>query len=312
MSKYTDLRAYRLALKLRTPKTILVEGVTDKAVISRFLLERNYSEGNYSQYMIDEVSIVSDEEKLSRVGSRDKVLLIAQEFAAEKDKLICLVDREWDGVNFESIENSSFDQSMDCALLTRGHSIENYWFNSSALISFLMQNNSSDLSLQYLEGLKERFEEILYFAASFSLAAKDASVINRCSDLITASDVEWVGGSFIAKDAFSVKLGLRGVSVDMLSLMSEKALYVRSLPKGLLQWICHGHLGEEAIRACSASIAVEYGVNATVVNSIERGNRQGKLQHDASYIASCDIGQLEPLGQILSWVRGESVSDSSC
>lgn len=302
MSKYKDIQSYKLAVKLRTPKTILVEGTSDKTVISRFLLGRAYTDGNLEPYLIDDASMISNEGNLSGIGNRDKVLLIAKEMSSDNHKINCLVDREWDGVDFKNLSNSILDQKSDHALFTKGHSIENYWFDSSALTNFLLQSHPTELSYSYLEQLENRFINILRFAASYSIAAKESSTINKLSDILESTDIEWNGNEYTAKDNLNKKLMARNSQVDIASLTNKQSEASKDIPLETLKWICHGHLGEEAIRVCSANLAAEYGASISTISAIERGNKQVKLQHDASHITNYDLKQLEPLGNLLSWV----------
>lgn len=303
MSQYKDINSYKLAVRLRSPKTILVEGSSDKTVISRFLLGRAFKEGKSGPYLIDDVTMISDEGMLSGLGNRDKVILIAKEMSTEKNKINCLADREWDGVDFNNLKNSEFNLESEHALFTKGHSIENYWFCSPALTDFLLQSHPTELSPQYLEDLEKRFPHILCFAASYSIAAKEASVINKCSDLLEHSDIEWNGAQYTLKNSATNKLTQRNSHVDIATLTNKQSETSKNTPHEILKWICHGHLGEEAIRVCSAHLAAEHGACNTTISAIERGNRQGKLQHDASHITNYDLEQLEPLGHLLSWIR---------
>lgn len=303
MSQYKDISSYQLAVKLRTPKTILVEGVTDKAVLSRYLVGSNFSEKVQSQFLIDEVAIIGNDPALSGLGNRERLLATADVLKQGCEKIKFLADREWDDVDVNAVDESSFSQVCDVVLRTKGHSIENYWFEERALVHFLLHVHAANVNVDFLEGVRSRFRDFLILSASYSLAAKESGCITRCGGMIAAEDIEWTGGEYKARESLQAKAIQRGITDDLPHIMEGLRPKVEIIAPDLLRWICHGHLGEEAIRACAANLAIEKGVPAVTATAIERGHQREKLLHDASYISGLDAESLEPLGEILRWVR---------
>lgn len=305
MSQYKDISSYKLAIKLRTPKTVLVEGITDKLVLSRFLMGRNHSENNLSNFLIDDVSIIGNDATLSGLGNRDRVLAVATELNNDQDKINFLVDREWHNIDINAVTKTCFEQNNQTALFTKGHSIENYWFDPLALSNFLILEHAQSIKNEFLTELKNRFEEFLRFSASYSIAVKDASALTKCGGMISADDIEWNGQSYKPKATIVNKSQQRGIADDICQLMENNRQQIEAIQPDLLQWICHGHLGEEAIRSCAANLAFEFGINENTARCIERGKHREKLQHDAIYMTDYDLTKLEPLGDLLRWVRNE-------
>lgn len=301
MSKYKDISSYRLAIKIRSHKTILVEGVSDKSVISHFLLSRNYRDSHQSDYFVDDASIVKQDDALYGLGNKSKALAIIS--AINNPKLSGIIDREWDNIDLTALDESHFIQNMNNVYLTKGHSIENYWFDVDASVSFLIKAFPIAVHQDYLQAILSSFPSILRFAAAYSLTAKDASIINRSSELISHSDILWNNGDFLLQDDFNSKLAERGVNYAFSMDCNSRYLQLVASNQALLKWICHGHLGEEAIRSCLAAVALANGIAQTTVADIERGKKSEKFSHDSEYVCSQDLHCIDPLDKILEWVR---------
>lgn len=301
MSKYKDISSYRLAIKIRSHKTILVEGISDKSVISHFLLSRNYRDSHQSDYFVDDASIVKQDDALYGLGNKSKALAIIG--AINNPKLIGIIDREWDNVDLNDLDESHFIQNINNVYLTKGHSIENYWFDVDASISFLIKAFPTTIDQDYLQAISSSFPSILRFAAAYSLTAKDASIITRSSELISHSDILWNNGDFLLQEDFNNKLAERGVNYPFSTDCNNRYLQLIASNQPLLKWICHGHLGEEAIRSCLAAVALANGIDQTTVTEIERGKKNEKFSHDSEYVCSQDLHCVDPLDKILEWVR---------
>src|SRR5690242_20019632 len=100
MTPYS-LAAYKLAINLRSSKTILVEGSTDKKVLKRLFLQHQLDHSVKVNCLIDEISIISDE-MLSGKGNKEKIELVAAELKSQATKLNWLVDREWEGIDLDN------------------------------------------------------------------------------------------------------------------------------------------------------------------------------------------------------------------
>lgn len=300
MSQYKDLASYSLLVRIRSHKTVLVEGVTDKQILSSFFLTHSLSENGSNKVLIDDVSIIADA-TLAGLGHKQKALQIASAFHPNHDKLSCLVDREWDGVDFNNLANTQARPYIH-ALTTKGHSIENYWFHADALISFLIQIHADKIGKNYLILIADNFSKILEFAAAYSLSAKNAAIISRAYDLIAADSIDWNGHSFILNQTINTALANRQVSIDFASLCNSQLQNLPTNNLDDLRWLCHGHLGEQAIRACAATLAQAAGISRETVTEIERGNKASKFHHDINYINKCNPKIIPPLDELLGWI----------
>lgn len=302
MSKYRDVTSYNLAVKIRSHKTILVEGSTDKSVISSFFLQRNYETGDSDRFVVDDISIISNDPELAGLGNRERVLAVARRLTSNS-KLGYLVDREWDEINFQKLNELSPVPTTSNTFITHGHSIENYWFQSGAAISFLQQAFPANINADFLRDVEQRFPKIILFAAAFSIAAKQGEIIQRTDDLLAYTDIIVDADSLSLNPAFNLKLQTRQSNFDMVSAFNEQVAILIPESHEDLRWVCHGHLGEQAIRACIASIAVKNSVSISAANEIERGDKTGKFKHDAKFIASCSRDETHPLDELLGWIK---------
>lgn len=301
MSSYTSINSYLLAVKLRSAKTILVEGPYDKKVLSRVFLEHHISGGANPEFLIDDASIVNDKERMTGLGHKDKVLMLGGEIG-ESQRFTFLVDREWDGWSFVPELQDNAEVNRAVGFVTKGHSIENYWFLENALVEYLKSMYSEHLGVDFFNELNVRFNSFIRFSAAYSLAAKDANIITRCGGLLKASHIEWSGAEYNLDQSILTCLQARGVTANIITLLEQKYKLIHEATPDTLQWLSHGHLGEESLRCCSAHLAISHGASGAVVEAIERGGKLDKLAFDATYIAQLPSDSIDPLDKLISWV----------
>jgi len=300
MSSYTSLNSYLLAIKLRSAKTVLVEGVSDKKVLSRIFLEHHIAESNNPNFVIDDASIVNDNTHMPSFGNKQKVIAIG---SSPNEKLTFLADREWDDWIFSPELKEEPQQNSHSGFFTRGHSIENYWFLEGALSEFLKNIYSEHLNVNYFSELSARFLKFAEFSAAYSLAVKDANVITKTNGLLKSSHITWTGSEYELNQSILSCLQSRQINIDIYSLFIEKYNLIKGAALDTLQWLSHGHLGEEALRCCAANLAIAHGVNNATIEAIERGYKFDKLCFDATYISQLPINTIEPIDKIISWIK---------
>lgn len=305
MTTYS-LAAYELAVRIvRTNKTIMVEGPSDKRVIARMMLERGTTVGRQFPCVVDESAMVSDSQ-LAGKGSKEKVEFIAGAIGAGDDaRFNWIVDREWEAIDTDKPEDFAPLADSTWGLRTKGHSIENYWLRLDALQKYLRFCFGDILSVPFFTALETRFDKMLQLAAAYSFSAKQCNIITRCGEAITNQDVKWTGAEYILLSSFSARMATRGVTVDTAAGVNAQLQKesLRAASRDTLQWMCHGHLGEEMIRACAANLASEHGSQTHAVEQIERGRRLEKLLSDSDFLARLDDSAVHPLGNLLAWAK---------
>jgi hypothetical protein len=302
MSAY-DLKSYALALKLRSKKTILVEGPSDKKVLSRMLLEREQVQKKARNCVIDDVALLSREPKLSKLGNRARVEAVVQTLEAQCPNLNWLMDREWEGLDSAGARYTESGEGNDRGFRTRGHSIENYWFENQPLSGYIKQLHGHDLSADFFGVLDLRFPQMLLTAAAVSLVAGAENIISSMNSLVSRHHFSWDGSNYHPAPQLNIDAKLRHIEVDIVAKIIERQQIINSNSDSHdeLRWICHGHIGEQVLRACAAHLAAESGAEEGVCAQIERGHHAIKLLHDADWLARAPVTQISPLDKLLDW-----------
>lgn len=299
MSSYSSVSAYLLAVRLRTNKTLLVEGVSDKKVLSHFILKKNHVDNVRANYCIDDASLI-DDKTLGPIGAREKIKNIANR--RPPDNFRCLIDREWDGLNTISLE---YEAALfpGNTFVTRGHSIENYWFTPESFINFIIHTHPANVSADYLKNIESHYAVILQFSAAYSLACKSLSIVSRANEMLSRENIELNNAVFTASSCLDNKIAARGQHCNLFDTTNLLLAQTKQFEQDKLQWICHGHLGEQAIRACIGKLAQIEGYDAQTIESIEFGFKIEKLKLDSEHVTSLPEGGATPLNQVLSWIR---------
>lgn len=310
MSKHS-LSAYRIVLRMRTARTLLVEGDTDKTVIQRLLLEQPAEERPISSRpVIDTPTLLSDE-ALSGLGHKDQVKLIAESCASDASRFMALIDREWEDFNSNSMELTVHDheyRAMTTTLVkTFGHSIENYFFDSSIFTSLLCRQFPGDMNNGIRRLIRELFPKACELALIYSLTAKDMQLISRLTGLISRRHIELEENRFTINEIFFRDLQGRSAEIEQVASFSTRLNDIqtkvtnRSPDSTTTKWANHGHLGGEAIWACIAKVLERSGVSNDICDQVERGMRNDKLKHGADIIAA-GPHERRPLEWLARWL----------
>lgn len=300
MSSYSSVSAYLLAVQLRSKKTLLVEGATDKKVLSHFILKKNFIQNKSPDYCIDDASLVEDK-TLGPIGAKQKILNIAAKLNDEKFR--CLVDREWDGLDATSFQYTP-TAHLNNTYITKGHSIENYWFTCDSFIHFIIHTHPTLVSEDYLQNIRRNYAGILQFSAAYSLACRDFAILNRADDMISYENLDWNNSKFEAKPCIDERINSRGLSCNLSDKIDNYLAFTSQLDEATLQWICHGHLGEQAIRACLGYLALKAGYEHSTIKSITHGFKIEKLKLDADHVTTLPEEICSPFPAVLEWIRG--------
>jgi hypothetical protein len=68
------------------------------------------------------------------------------------------------------------------------------------------------------------------------------------------------------------------------------------------RWLCHGHLGEDAIWACIGNLASECGVGDETAREVERGYKEMRFNHAVDYLARETLSDSGPLDLAIDWL----------
>lgn len=297
MSKYS-LSGYAIAVRCRTEKTLLLEGVSDKLVLDRLIAER-ISRGKDKMCLIDTADIIKSDIENNLISNKQKVIGAA-DFINFKNKFNWLADREWEGVDINCLSNINMD--VVNKNLTKGHSIENYWFSFDAVVHFLNNHHCEKINREILNEIKNGFGKILIFALSISIAAKETNQIKKIENLINYNSVIFNNNFwFIRNEVDDALLEMNGVAISEKINTLKYREDILKINERDAQWIIHGHLGEKCIRACIANIFYRKNFSRADCESIENGNKKEKSRTDANFICSLPEDAISPISEIAAW-----------
>ncbi len=302
-SRYS-LNGYINAVARRSSKTIMVEGTTDRDLLSRLIAERAVS----SKFppSIDIPDIIDDTE-FSGFGARDKVIAvrnIASSSNSAQPKFGTLVDREWEGLiddtHCRHIPPAHIDQGPQ-HFVTVGHSAENYHFNVDCLIAYL-RFRLPHYSTPTLESvIRENFPHIIAFASAYSIEAAKRGIMSRAATLLNHNNVIYNSGGFRLGEAFKADFIERHLTDAEGFIESVAALTIDIDRTCNLEWCIHGHLGENAIWAATAVTAANCGLPNYEVSIIAQPTNQERRRFWHDWIAKGQPETRVPLDEVVAW-----------
>lgn len=312
MNSYS-LDGYLAALKIRGSKNLLVEGPTDLKIVARVTAELvNRSEVDLQEITIDTVDILSDSELPP--GNRAAVEYIYGLAEAERLPLAALVDREFrefDAIGGEITDTVATHFRQNNLYWTRGHSIENYFFDSAYFEAFLRMKHPESVPHACYALIESEFPLLMRGAAAASLAALHCSVIERCGGIcsLTMWDVTSPNQLRFTINELLNALESRGVEQSALSKFSEFfAEYDERLASAtdvhLSRWITHGHLGWNFVWAGVGRLLLHCGVSHDVAHSVARGFGDDKIRFFANLWAKEALeGASDSPTALWDWLR---------
>lgn len=255
------IRSYSIAIDIRSTKTLLVEGVTDKRVIQRACATD--SRVKNSRYVIDTAQIIETSSTGSdTLGNREKALKVYDELQGN-EKFGVFVDREWDGLidinNDEWLSYSPPTQTRNGRIFTSGHSIENYSFNFELYQKAIIENCYENLRFIDTSDLLESFKTALLMAVAFSKVFRTHELLGRSKGVLNPIDFSWSPDGELSiphTESFTEKLVQRGLNLPtglINSIMEEFRVYLIVCAASPANFYVHGHLGEEVLRAALAA-----------------------------------------------------------
>src|SRR3990170_3818043 len=164
---------YKTHIRISAQKHLLVEGKNDKYLFKLFL----------DNLRIDQNLVVIDSaEDLIQfdcnLGNRERVETVCQAVCITPwaKQLVGFVDREFR--EFEINENDMFDRIpqhnvVGSVVWSRGHSVENYYFNFEMLNAALEIYSPPDYMDEALSLLKRNLENVIRYACAASMAGRD-------------------------------------------------------------------------------------------------------------------------------------------
>ncbi|MGV3753987.1 MAG: hypothetical protein ACO1QS_01235 [Verrucomicrobiota bacterium] len=309
MSLQDSIGGYLAKVEMRTSRTILVEGPTDKSILARLFDTSTLSR---RRLLIDAAEMIKSPAG-AVIGNRDKVILAHAQTRAPRAKFGCLVDREFnDFVWTPSVQDTRQNESViDFSKFeTRGHSLENYFFKPEFFCRYLQITHVSRLPENYRETVEAVFSALIKVAVKLSFAALNSNLISKISGVIRVR--HWrVRSAALEIDLDGILQELQNRNATFSELQNFRRLFLEI--DGCLmeasevdRLICHGHIGWETLwSGVGAALHLNQGAT-TIVSTIADGDWQQKYAIVADQFAqTCSVPTCGDLRQLRDWAGSE-------
>lgn len=277
MSNRYSIGGYKIALRVKSNRTLLVEGRDDKEFFSRFKLKK------YPALPLDiDTAEVLHGEEFSGLGAKAKIdKLLSSDNAAKSfgEKLCAFVDREWEGLvdelTGEAIEWSPPPKSS-MRYVTSGHSLENYSFNIEFVLHYLHHFGAEVATPEVIGSVSGNFPEAVLYAAAFSEAVRESKCISRCTSIFDVCDFSFVNGRVQSLPSLGQKLESRGIAAESI-IEAAEGKYLGKWHEDRLATnaflAAHGHLGENIIWSLVGLFAQNSGASCEIAREVASGRR---------------------------------------
>jgi hypothetical protein len=319
MSSYT-IDGYVAALKLREKRTVLVEGSDDKKFIARIAFE--FAELGRAQklpFVVDTAELVRAEGPA--IGNRTLVEAIHVKAGPEGCLLVCIVDREFREFSIgDSVQDVCTQHvvSGETLFWTRGHSVENYYFESRLFVAFLKRQFAEQIDLAALRSCEREFVGLVLWAAAVSLGVREMELIERSSGAMRVGhwDADGAGRVRLNIDAYSASLLSRGVESERVSELAERIAYyyevVSKSDPSVVTRAAHGHLSWEILWSGMGAMLQALGAQKAAVEGVAYGYEDAKRRSCNDVLAhrvTSNSGDVLPGVWAVLFQEGESDGD---
>lgn len=268
-----NLQEYETYIEMSHEKHILVEGTNDENFFNIILDVLNHNVKLKMPYKIN-IDTAEDLRADNAYGNREKIEIVCQNIlgTSYEENLLGFVDREFR--EFE-ILNTICDklrkQRIEGRLVwTRGHSIENYYFD----IYLLRDAFRAQSDIKYFEEIYNLFSILfpsaLYLACALSLAAKELEMINSINHLLQYENLNIINSEInLDFQPWLHKLAKSPDRLNKAQKLIQNYLIWRDKTKTIdsecIKWLCHGHIGFKILWAlyehCTFHTYINRGVS---------------------------------------------------
>jgi hypothetical protein len=283
-SQYT-IDDYRVFLIIEEKSRILVEGHTDKQVFELLLDELSEKLNKSINNIIIETSDLIENKSLkvepsSHLGCREKVEIICEILKDDINhhKIFGFVDREFRGFDLSEfcVDKIGAHKVVDRVIWTRGHSIENYFFDRKILRKTLKIKLTESWFKEALKLFERYFESVIRIACCVSIVAKKTKKLQKVENsidrilIIDKNNIDLNYTQLKTKliQAHKVSDFEADSFIEELKVLIQKSGFI-DFEVG--RWLCHGHIGFKFI------LALFY----LVISEIRPGERPQK------YLGNC-------------------------
>ena len=252
-----DFRGY---IRQSHEKHILVEGKDDKRIF--FLLIDELEKRSNKHINREDIQIISAEllhgfdKDGGILGNREKVELICQSIRGKPyaDKLVGFVDREFrEFITTPSLEDNINDHKvLDRLVWSRGHSVENYYFEFETVRNPLRAFSVTDEFVAALDLFSSYFDQTIRTACAASLTGFELKKLPIVESSVSREILEFnhnsKGKLVINPDVWSEILTKKiKITASMAKQIVDSFYQWKNIVDksdfSVVRWICHGHIG---------------------------------------------------------------------
>ena len=253
---------YRNMVRMSSFKYILVEGKDDKRSLMYLVKEFFGKRNDIKVHGAHQIKFGSN------IGNRERVEEICEKINGKKyaRRFVGFVDREFR--DFELGDNIkdllSKHNITGCLIWSRGHSIENYYFEFTTLSRPLRHFAVTPYFDDALDLFEQNMEQTLKLACAIGIAAwqcnqlkpvrssiEDWKILEYNTSQITINKESWMN-SLVNRQKIK--------EADAFTFISTFQMWLIKVSKtdhNLIRWLCHGHIGITFIWAVFARCVFE-------------------------------------------------------
>jgi hypothetical protein len=308
-----DPAGYRGYIQYSHEKHLLVEGRDDKRVFALLLDEffGQMVQGTGSKR--DNIKIDSAEHLVDfgiPIGNREKVEMICDSVSTlpYADRLVGFVDREFREFERDpSIDDRIGRHKVTGRLVwSRGHSIENYYFDFDTLRQPLRTFSVIDYFRDVFELFERIFEQTIRLACAASLAGDE---LQRLKPIKSSADRDIFDIAFSGSEVtLTIKLNAWKACLLNKQRLSEgtadgilehfRLWYdrVKEADFRIVRWMCHGHIGLAFIWAAYSRCVCEVCQRAGRSNPETEARRILKAEESVRFNTCAEVWARRALG----------------
>lgn len=263
------LSGYLSLLRISRRGHLLVEGRSDKQPFAIFLDEFSRRTTAASPGRID-IDSAEDLIKFDTAGNREKVETVCEHAASKPyaKKMVGFVDREFRGFerNPRLLDSIEEHEILDRLVWSRGHSIENYYFEFETLRRPLRLLSETDHCHEALDLFKMVFEKTVRLACAASLAAQQIKRPTLIKSSVSRQifRIQTDGKTSLRTDLETWHRELTKrfqcssrKAKQFVELFQSWEKRVESADFDVARWMCHGHIGLAFIWAIYSRCVLE-------------------------------------------------------
>jgi hypothetical protein len=253
-----SVSGYRNKLRMTRHSILLVEGPQDRQAFQVLIAEARDAGWQTDRDMVIDtaVSIIAGEEGVT--NNREKVERVFEglDRLPAGTRAAGFVDRDYRGFNLAvlSDEIEGHHQVGQHLVWSRGHSIENYFFDYVIMhhtIRSVAMTEQYDAAIRVLEA---RFDTLIRLACAIALAGKEHNRLTMLPATIDSDTITFSEFSVdVAEGTWLNRLTRHGCDEGLAQaiIQSHRTWHgaLADVPPATIRWLCHGHVGFRVIWA---------------------------------------------------------------